>query len=247
MAGIPDDSNTPDELLLVDVRDLIAQVCKSPDEAERLIIEFARKGGFTHVRCTGGFIDPRHWGLCHEGLGSFTPVDFDNSRVRYIRVPADQAGSYLLRQEMDELLARDFYGPSRKEMRLVRLWRSEALALLRWAGLPLPVQQTAQIDGSTTSSKSRRRKTKRLPTQRKKEAPILTNATKAWVADEVGVMLQTNAISPDISITDLSKELALRMKLAAKAGKLTHSVGWDYIKHSLPIWGLWPLPSRKRR
>jgi len=129
-----------DELLLVDVRDLIAQACKSPDEAERLIIEYARKVGFKHVRCTGDFIDPRHWGLCHEGLGSFTPVDFDNSRVRYIRVPADQAGSYLLRQEIDELLRKDFPSRPYKEMRLVRLWRSEVLALLRWAGLPLPTQ-----------------------------------------------------------------------------------------------------------
>ena len=129
-----------DELLLVDVRDLITQACKSPDEAERLIIEYARKVGFKHVRCTGDFIDPRHWGLCHEGLGSFTPVDFDNSRVRYIRVPADQAGSYLLRQEIDELLRKDFPSRPYKEMRLVRLWRSEVLALLRWAGLPLPTQ-----------------------------------------------------------------------------------------------------------
>jgi len=44
-----------DELLLVDVRDLITQACKSPDEAERLIIEYARKVGFKHVRCTGDF------------------------------------------------------------------------------------------------------------------------------------------------------------------------------------------------
>jgi hypothetical protein len=129
-----------DELLLVDVRDLIAQACKSPDEAERLIIEYARKVGFKHVRCMGNFIDSRHWGLCHEGLGSFTPVDFDNSRVRYIQVPADQAGSYLLRQEIDELLRKDFPSRPYKEMRLVRLRRSEVLALLRWAGLPLPTQ-----------------------------------------------------------------------------------------------------------
>jgi len=60
--------------------------------------------------------------------------------VRYIRLPADQARAYLLRQELDELLKKDFYGPSYKEMRLVRLWRSEVLALLRWAGLPLPTQ-----------------------------------------------------------------------------------------------------------
>jgi hypothetical protein len=135
-----------DELLLVDVHDLVAQACKSPDEAEKLIIEFANRGGFTHVHSTGDYIDPRHWGRRHEGLGSFTPVDFDNSMVRYIRLPADQAGSYLLRQQIDELLRKDFPSRPYKEMRLVRLWRSEALALLRWAGLPLPTQQIAPVN-----------------------------------------------------------------------------------------------------
>ena len=135
-----------DELLLVDFRAFIAQACKSLDEAERLVIEFANGGHLKHVRSTGGYIDPRHWGRCHEGLGSFTPVDFDNSMVRYIRLPADQARAYLLRQELDELLKKDFYGPSYKEMRLVRLWRSDALALLRWAGLPLPTQQIGPVN-----------------------------------------------------------------------------------------------------
>jgi hypothetical protein len=149
MAGTSDSLSTSEELLLVDVRALVAQACKSRSEAERLIIEYANKGHFKRVRGTGGYIDPRHWGFCDPGLGFFIPVNFDTSTVEYVRLPADKATSYLLRQQMDELLQKDFYGPPHEAMRLVRLWRSEVLSMLTKAGLPWSLEPSGSKDEKT--------------------------------------------------------------------------------------------------
>jgi len=132
MAGTSDDNST--YLLLYAIRALVARHCGFSPEAERLTIQYANKGHFRRYKFSGGHIDPRHWGACHEELGFYIPVDFERNTVKYVRLPAPEATSYTTRLRLDDLLE-PFYSPAYVEMREVRLARDDVLSMLRELGL----------------------------------------------------------------------------------------------------------------
>src|SRR5262245_2208072 len=111
-----DDTSKPDDdwLLLCDVRTLVAQYCKSPCSAERLIMEYARKGHFKSYRFHdstgptergGPGISPTSWGAAYPKLGVCVAVDFANSTVTWMRgEPGSYAFALLIDEQSEEFL-----------------------------------------------------------------------------------------------------------------------------------------------
>jgi hypothetical protein len=146
MPGTSEDPSA-DWPLLYAVRALVARYCSDSLEAERLIIAYANKWHFRRYKFSGGHIDPRHWGACHEELGFYIPVDFERSTVKHVHRPAAEASSYTTRLTLDDLLE-PFYGPAYVEMREVRLARDDVLSMLRELSLLPPASAEQPRPGS---------------------------------------------------------------------------------------------------
>lgn len=148
MAGTEHNNNTADEwVLLHDVRELVAQCCRSTRGAEWLVIDRARKGLFTQYRFEGDHISPRSWGAAYPKIGLHVPVDWNCSSVLYLR---GKPTSYAFTLELEEMLE-EFLPPPIQEMHLVRLARAEVLSILRNAGL---MPQTPMLELTTAQQPS---------------------------------------------------------------------------------------------
>jgi hypothetical protein len=124
-------------LLLREVRDLVAKYCGgSIPVAERLIIEYARKGHFRQCRGLGDrLIPPQHWGAMHLNLGFCVSVDFDNSTVTYVRVDPPSETTKLMMEDVYEHLEKVVgLPPPAFRMHLACLARDEVFSMLRKAG-----------------------------------------------------------------------------------------------------------------
>jgi hypothetical protein len=81
-----------------------------------------------------------------------------------------------------------------------------------------------------------------LPKEPNAQNEVSSGATKTWIAAEFKRM------KPDeipLRISDFARELAKRMRKAAKTDSSVHPVTWQHIKNQLPGWGLWPISSIK--
>jgi hypothetical protein len=155
MAGTVDDSSASadDWLLLCDFVALITEYCgKSEIAAKQLILDFYAESGrpFAYRYQSVGKaldmsgrpiqgIDPRHWRSSAESerWGIHVDVDWKNNWVTWIRTePADVKPELLL--EVLKHLHKYLPVDPVYQIRLVRLPRRDAFAILRWAGLPQP-------------------------------------------------------------------------------------------------------------
>jgi hypothetical protein len=71
------------------------------------------------------------------------------------------------------------------------------------------------------------------------------SASGRWIAAEASRMKKLGEIAPGIRITDLSGELAHRMKRAAAADRSIRPLTANSIRNRLREWGLWPVTSIK--
>jgi hypothetical protein len=135
----------PEWPLLCEVRVYVTAFCKSPEGAEDLILEGARKkllGGYRYWQSAddgGRGIDPRFWGSAVPEHGVYYPIDWDTSAVAYLRLPLNsQYGlEAVVREKLEE---EEFLPEPCYRIRLVRLHRFGVAAILRSAGfLPPPV------------------------------------------------------------------------------------------------------------
>jgi hypothetical protein len=192
---IPDDNDSDEWLLLVDVLALTASHCKSPDAAKQLIIETANDGRFPHWtyhhRAAGSnhqAIAPYYWGRSIRNAHYL--VAWDISSIFYIRRDA-RPGS--LDEVLEELLS-DFI-PADKfiQMRLVRLLRRDVLAMLKRTGLPVgsaavaptptPTPTSTPTSTSSTSTSSTSTSTPVSTTLAKDPPP--RGGTEQWVYSEM--------------------------------------------------------------
>ena len=76
-----------------------------------------------------------------------------------------------------------------------------------------------------------------LPAERQK--------TKPWVTNEAKQMKKDDEIPADIGISEFARELASRMRDAAKIDRSVRPVKWTYLKNHLSEWDLWPVSKIK--
>jgi hypothetical protein len=76
-------------------------------------------------------------------------------------------------------------------------------------------------------------------------ASIKRQKTKPWVTDKAKQMKKDDEIPADIGISEFARELASRMRDAAKIDRSVRPVKWTYLKNHLLEWGLWPVSKIK--
>jgi hypothetical protein len=148
-------------MLLRDVRIFVARyISESLSAAADLILEYAHKRHFTRIRFHSDTpdnvsddearlaqhgIDPKLWGTFNSRFGIHVAVNWDESSITYVR-----SGSGSLSRDL--WLGEEFYpklvgfglGPPYFKMRLVCLFRSQVLSMLREVGRLPPESQTEQ-------------------------------------------------------------------------------------------------------
>jgi hypothetical protein len=149
VAPTADDHSAEEWLLLCDALALVAERCKSQVEAERLLLEFARKGWFPrywfhlsdqrdkavfHPSDMRG-IDPRIWGFSSD-VARIT-VDWATSSVSYLRIEPDPKNVSHHERVSEVLQHLRKYLPVEPLFRihLVRLHRDDVFGMLRSVGL----------------------------------------------------------------------------------------------------------------
>ena len=76
------------------------------------------------------------------------------------------------------------------------------------------------------------------------EAPrerVEAQGASEWITDDIERMKQANKISPDITITELSRKLERRMTTAAERDKTLRPIKARSIENALRFWGLFPV------
>ena len=66
-----------------------------------------------------------------------------------------------------------------------------------------------------------------------------------WIAADIERMKKANKISPDITITELSRQLERRMTTAAERDKSIRPIKARSIENLLRVYGLWPISPSK--
>jgi hypothetical protein len=158
-------------LLLNEVRALVAELYRSVETAEQLMLDHAHNGGFLQWSChlpdkpfnSDGRpqhrpLDPRGWGISVPSFGMYSLVDWENSSVSNIHL---EVSPYSFEGVVIEKLAEGGYGPNGSCCRneLVCLPLHDVLAMLDRHGLlpparSVPVLKLEALDAGDTAAVS---------------------------------------------------------------------------------------------